>query len=93
MQVVDTQVKIPVNLRRQVPTERKSVEVARTQHSMMFKPVPVIDREAEAQLNRVRSNADTSSSETRADSVQKSREASGRVKHLERRAFRQRKDS
>ena len=34
MQFVDTEVNISVNMRRQVPTERKSVEVARKQHSM-----------------------------------------------------------
>ena len=39
---------------------------------------------AEAQLNRVRSSADTGSSERRADSVQKSLNAPGRAKHLER---------
>ena len=32
---IDTEINISVNMRRQVPTERKSVEVARTQHSMM----------------------------------------------------------
>ena len=47
---------------------------------------------AEAQLNRVRSSAETGSSERRADSVQKSREAPGRAKHLERGECRQDKD-
>ena len=40
---------------------------------------------AEAQFNRVRSSADTDSSERRADSVQKSRKAPGRATHFERR--------
>ena len=105
LQFVDTEVNISVNMPRQVPTERKSFEVARIQHSMMFKPVQFIDREGssgtvqggdthpiscvtgsddpegagkqvldpkmtevEAQLNRVRSSADTGSSQRRVDS-------------------------